>query len=154
MAAAKTVKVGVLITAEVQLLDTACVDILAMMGKDYVECLEDLPKHLAEIAPVVTISYIASSPVDSPIRLTANMKLHATHHISDPDVQPGKLDILLIPGPDPRSSFEEPVLEFVRGHFKNKSTDILSVCTGSCSAGPLVFSMDAPLAGREAYRQV
>jgi len=135
MADPKTVKVGVLIPAEAQLLDTACVDILAMMGKDYVECLEDLPKHLLQIAPVVTISYITSSPVDAPMCLTANMKLHATHHIADPDVQPGKLDILLIPGPDPRVSFEEPVLEFVRGHFQNKSTDILSVCTGIMLCG-------------------
>ncbi|PKS05421.1 hypothetical protein jhhlp_008797, partial [Lomentospora prolificans] len=135
MANSKIVKVGVFIPTDTQLLDTACVDIFGMLSKDYMEVLEDLPKHLVGIAPVVKIFYISASPVDSPLTLTAGVRMLATHHISDADVQPGKLDILLIPGPDPRTTFEEPVLEFVRAHHKQENTDILSVCTGILLCG-------------------
>lgn len=64
------------------------------------------------------------------IELTAGMNIQCTHHISDPEVQPGNLDILLVPGPDPRSTYEKSITDFLAAHAARPETDILSVCTG------------------------
>ncbi len=62
--------------------------------------------------------------------MTSQVKIECTHHLSDPEVQPGKLDIVLVPGPDPRLSWDKPVTDWLAGHGAQKETDILSVCTG------------------------
>ncbi|KAL0939320.1 ThiJ/PfpI family protein [Colletotrichum truncatum] len=138
----KVVKIGVFVPSETQLLDMACIDIFHMMSKEYLglESMELLPKHLKELAPSVQISYITSkidsaSPIttSSPklLPVTAGLRIATTHDVSHPDVQPGKLDILLVPGPDPYGTWDEDVLGFLKGHVeRSETTDVLSVCTG------------------------
>ncbi|KAI0396122.1 ThiJ/PfpI family protein [Xylariaceae sp. FL0594] len=48
--------------------------------------------------------------------LTSNLSARATHTINSPEVAPGELDILLVPGPDPSSTIPEAALEFLRAH--------------------------------------
>ncbi|KAJ6546934.1 ThiJ/PfpI family protein [Mycena capillaripes] len=138
----KPVRIGVFIPGDTQLLDMACVDIFASMSKEYLSLLPMIPRHMVDIAPSVHISYITSKAVNPSMTIpaTAGVKLQATHDISDPEVQPGTLDIVLVPGPDPSSSWEKPVLEFLAGHAKCETTDILSVCTGIflCGAAGLL----------------
>jgi len=63
------------------------------------------------------------------------MKIQCTHHLSSPEVQPGKLDIVLIPGPDPSSVVDEESKKWLAAHAAVQSTDILSVCTGAYICG-------------------
>jgi len=128
--AASQVRVGVYIPTGAQLLDTACVDIFAMMGRDYLGLLDMVPKSIVDLAPDVWISYISTTGPGTNIELTGGMKVAATHGIGDAEVQPGRLDILLVPGPDPSQQWGDDVLGFLRGHSEHKGTDILSVCTG------------------------
>lgn len=70
--------------------------------------------------------------------------------MNDPEVQPGMLDILLVPGPPPFQPFGSDILEFLKGHveFKGengKVTDVLSVCTGCC-----LLAQAGALKGKEA----
>lgn len=62
--------------------------------------------------------------------LTAGMKIELTHHFSDDEVRPGKLDIVLVPGPDPREAWAPDALAWLKAQGENEGTDILSVCTG------------------------
>ncbi|CAI4213561.1 unnamed protein product [Parascedosporium putredinis] len=130
MASSKVIHVGVLLTADTQFLDTACVDILGMLSREYLEIASGLPST----CPTVQIVYINGTADDGSdagkgvMALTSGAKLLATHRISDPEVQAGKLDILFIPGPDPRSGFAEATLQFVRDHHANANTDVLSAC--------------------------
>lgn len=49
---------------------------------------------------------------------------------------PGKLDILVIPGPDPRNTPSKEAQRFVRGHNDVKTT-IFAICTGVLVSWPL-----------------
>lgn len=73
------------------------------------------------------------------IELTASMKIELSNHFSDAEVAPGKLDVVLVPGPDPRATWGEDVLSWLRQQGANPETDILSVCTGMflCAAAGL-----------------
>lgn len=121
------VRIGVFIPSEVQLLDLACVDVFAMLSHDYLVPLQMLPSSLTDLAPEISISYIGTAPT---VPTTAQTKILTTHLISDPDVAPGKLDIVLVPGPDPFSSWGEDVKGWLRGHGERQETDVLCVCTG------------------------
>ncbi|TGJ85978.1 hypothetical protein E0Z10_g2775 [Xylaria hypoxylon] len=135
------VKIGVFVPGETQLLDLACVDLFHMMSKEYLSVIPMLPKHMLDIAPSVKIFYI-TSPEKKPsmVPLTANLNIYATHDITDAEVQPGKLDIVLVPGPEPGTSWEKPILDFLRAHSECETTDVLSVCTGIflCGAAGLL----------------
>ncbi|KZL87840.1 hypothetical protein CI238_05505 [Colletotrichum incanum] len=147
----KTVKIGVFIPSECQLLDMACIDVFAMMSKEYLRGLPMLPKHISALAPSVSFFYItapAAAGVETTeshpqklLQLTAGVKMQATHDILHPDVQPGKLDIVLVPGPDPNANWDEDVLGFLKDHAEQReATDVLSVCTGVflCGAAGLL----------------
>ncbi|KXH37545.1 ThiJ/PfpI family protein [Colletotrichum simmondsii] len=158
----KMVKIGVFMPSECQLLDMACVDVLFMMSREYLGGLPMIPKHIPNLAPSVEIYYISakacpsssSNPGSNPtpeaaehlvpplLPLTAGVKIQPTHDVSSPEVQPGMLDILLVPGPDPAASWDEETLAFLRGHAdeegeggKGRRTDVLSVCTGAFLCG-------------------
>ena len=123
----KQVKVGVFIPGECQLLDASCIDILAMASTEYLECIPFLPQHVRDLSTSVSISYISHGDI---IPMTAGFNVQATHDLSHPDVQPGKLDVLLVPGPDPSATWDKETLQFLREHAKVETTDVLSVCTG------------------------
>ncbi|KAI1352543.1 ThiJ/PfpI family protein [Xylaria sp. FL0043] len=139
--AKSAVKIGVYIPNGSQLLDLACIDVFHMMSKEYLSLLPMLPKHIVDLAPSVEILYITAPKLKSDtVPLTASLNVRATHDITDAEVQPGKLDIVLVPGPDPSDSYEQPVLDFLKAHSECKTTDVLSVCTGIylCGAAGLL----------------
>lgn len=59
---------------------------------------------LPSLAPEIKISYVGARAAGSQMDLTASLKVQLTHHFADEEVQPGKVDIILVPGPDPRES--------------------------------------------------
>ncbi|KAI9903787.1 hypothetical protein N3K66_000316 [Trichothecium roseum] len=125
------VKIGVFLPADTQLLDMACVDVYAMMGKDYLAPLTMLPKHISEAAPHVKLLYITSPGNDTmTVPTTAAVSLRATNVYTDAEVQPGELDILVVPGADPEAKWQQGALDFLYGHARCGKADILSVCTG------------------------
>lgn len=129
--ARKTFRVGVFIPTECQMLDQACIDVMATMSYEYLSLLKDmLPAAIIDLAPSVQISYIGSVQPGETIPLTASQHIACTHHYNDPAVAPGTLDAVLVPGPDPSTRFEPAVLEWLRGHGGVRDTDILCVCTG------------------------
>ncbi|KAK1755162.1 class I glutamine amidotransferase-like protein [Echria macrotheca] len=126
-----TCHIGVFLPVGSQLLDMACIDIFATMSYEYFSVLGDMaPPPILKLAPSVKISYISTVQPDEFIEMTANLKIRCTHHLSDPEVQPGKLDVVLVPGPDPRSVYDEASLAWLRGHAVYEKVDVLSVCTG------------------------
>lgn len=69
------------------------------------------------------------------IELTAGANIRCTHHMSSPEAQPGKLDIVLIPGPDPSVTVDEESKNWLAAHAAIPTTDILSICTGAYICG-------------------
>ncbi|KAL1884305.1 hypothetical protein VTK73DRAFT_3289 [Phialemonium thermophilum] len=131
-----TVRIGVFLPSGAQVLDTACVDIFGMMSIDYLGPIEGIPEPIKALAPRVTIAYIGSGDEDQKlIPMTAGMAVRATHHLSDPAVGPGELDVVLVPGPDPSLRWNPEVLDWLRAHAERPGTDILSVCTGILLCG-------------------
>lgn len=68
------------------------------------------------------------------------MKIELSNHFSDAEVAPGKLDVVLVPGADPRETWGEDALSWLRQQGATPTTDVLSVCTGIylCAAAGLV----------------
>lgn len=139
MGARKVVRIGVFVPTECQLLDASCVDILASMSHEYMSLLTDIvPTPFVDLAPSMTIHYIGSVKPGQTIDMTANHKVVATNHYSDEEVAPGKLDIVIVPGPDPNSkfeNFEKDSLQWLKKQGESPGTDILSVCTGILVCG-------------------
>ncbi len=77
-----------------------------------------------------------------PVPLTSSAKLICTHHLSDPAVQPGQLDVVLVPGQDPAINWDDKkeATDWLAAHAATPETDILSVCTGIylCGAAGLL----------------
>ncbi|KAK4097914.1 hypothetical protein N658DRAFT_433061 [Parathielavia hyrcaniae] len=139
----KTIRIGVFIPTECQLLDFACVDILGCMSHEYLTLAKDLaPGPIVGLAPNLRISYISRLQPGQAIPLTSSASVTCTHHISDPEVQPGQLDVVLVPGPDPLSNFDDirDATDWLASHAARPETDILSICTGIylCGAAGLL----------------
>ena len=133
MAPTVHLRIGVFIPTTVQLLDLSPIDLLGMLDPAYLTAC-NLPSPIVSCGTPSTIHYISTPSNGTHMELTASASLKITKTILDSEVQPGMLDILLIPGPDPKAIFEEDVLAFLRGHVdwkgEGKKTDVLSVCTG------------------------
>lgn len=128
--------IGVLIVPPIQLLDIAPIDLFAMATKEYFEACK-LPKPLLDAAiPTsdLTITYISHTGPNTTSPTTARLGLAINVGLDDPNVAPGKLDILMIPGPPPGMKPEEEVLDFVRKHV-DKGVDLLTICSGAFVAG-------------------
>jgi transcriptional regulator GlxA family with amidase domain len=133
--AVTSLRVGVLLIPPVQLLDAAALDVFGMLSPEYLTAC-GLPQPLLDLAIPVSIHYInGGSAPDSHVPMTSSATLPVTDTLTSPAVQPGQLDVLLIPGPDPNLVPNESVLDFIRGHEKANSTDFLVICTGSFPAG-------------------
>ncbi|OTA69172.1 ThiJ/PfpI family protein [Hypoxylon sp. EC38] len=125
-----TVRVGVFIPTDCQVLDAASVDIMGTMSYEYFELVSAVvPRAVIDLAPLVKIHYIGSVKAGEPIKLTSNETILATNHFSDPEVAPGKLDIVHVPGPDPFRSFPADALAWLREQANTPGVDILSVCS-------------------------
>ncbi|KAF2502879.1 class I glutamine amidotransferase-like protein [Lophium mytilinum] len=127
----KPLHIGVLILPPVQLLDISPIDLFGMLTPEYLTVC-NLPAPLLALSVPINITYISPTG-DSPALCTANVGIRIDASIASPDVAPGKLDILLIPGPEPSAVPAAPALEFVRGHVEN-GADLLNVCTGQLVA--------------------
>jgi len=146
----KPLRIGVLIHAPVQLLDLSPIDLFSMLTPDYLQACT-LPAPLVNLGIPVTIEYISSStafPPASPphlAHLTASAALRLTTHIAAPTVAPGALDIILIPGPDPRLAIPDAVGAWLRSHYDCGDVVLMSVCTGI-----FVLASSGVLEGEEA----
>ncbi|KAI0116829.1 class I glutamine amidotransferase-like protein [Daldinia grandis] len=147
-----TVRIGVFIPTMCQLLDAASVDIIGSMSFEWTGLRKTykirgiyakhhrptdmtafrhlLPKPVIDLAPITEIHYIGSVRAGEHIKVTSNESILATDHYSDAAVAPGKLDIVLVPGPDPVAHPEASALEWLRAQGDTPGVDILSVCTG------------------------
>lgn len=139
MAVAKPIRIGVFIPKTVQLLDLSPIDLFGMLDPTYLAACK-LPAPLIACGTPSEIHYISMPDSGQHIELTAHAFLRVSKTVSDPGVQPGALDILLAPGPDPSEVFDDNVLEFLRGHAtwkgqNGEQTDILSVCSGCILLG-------------------
>lgn len=126
--ATKAYKVALLLTSKVQLLDLAGIDLFGMLTKEYLTACS-LPAPLVNLGVPVEIHYVGPSGGETCQDLTASAKLHTTNSIKDDAVAPGNLDVLMIPGPDPKTIASEEVKDYILGHFQ-KGTTILCICTG------------------------
>jgi putative intracellular protease/amidase len=137
----RVIRIGVFIPTECQLLDAAGIDIFGSMSYEYLSALGKLvPQAVTDSAPSVQIHYIGSVHAGGNIPMTSNQSVVATNHYSDPEVAPGQLDIVYIPGPDPFAEFPEGGLEWLRKQAATEGVDILSVCSGIflCGAAGLL----------------
>lgn len=126
-----TIRIGVFIPNGAQTLDVACIDVLGTMSRDYFRQMSNmLPKHLVDLAPDVSFSYITSPKAGELVPLTSGMTIKATNFYTDEEVQSGKLDIVMVPGPHPEESFEEGALGWLRDQSNTPGVDVLCVCTG------------------------
>ncbi|KAI0195959.1 class I glutamine amidotransferase-like protein [Astrocystis sublimbata] len=132
----QVIRIGVFIPAGCQLLDAAAVDIFGSMSYEYVSLLGHLtPKVIIDNAPSVEIHYIGSVQAGESIPMTSNQAVVATNHYSDPEVAPGKLNIVVVPGPDPAANFDKGAIEWLRQQGATEGVDILSVCSGIMVCG-------------------
>ncbi len=129
-----SLRVGMLLIPPVQLLDAAGIDAFGMLAPDYLNAC-GLPQPLLDLAIPVSIHYISQSGPDSHVPMTSSTTLPITDSLTYPAVQPGQLDVLLIPGPDPNAIPDRAVVDFLRAHQKFDRTDFLIICTGNFPAG-------------------
>lgn len=155
----KVLRVGVFIPTDCQLLDAAGVDIFGSMSYEYLSALggDMLPPAVADSAPSVQIHYIGSVQPGERIPMTSNQAVVATNHYSDPEVAPGKLDIVYVPGPDPSGKFPEGAVQWLAQQGNTEGVDVLSVCTGIvlCGAAGLLKGKEicGPRGMQDALRQ-
>ncbi|KAG9790336.1 hypothetical protein KCU88_g1350, partial [Aureobasidium melanogenum] len=131
---ATSLRVGVLLIPPVQLLDASPIDLFGMLTPTYLQSC-GLPQPLLDLAIDVSIHYISASGPDTHAPMTSSATLPVTDGLDSPAVQPGNLDTLLIPGPDPNLVPDQSVLDFIRAHQNAAATDFLVICTGSFPAG-------------------
>lgn len=105
-----------------------------MLTPEYLTACQ-LPAPLINNAVPMTITYVSEAGAASICELTASAGLRITAGLDDPTVAAGKVDILLIPGPDPRALPSEPVMQFVRAHDASDRCVVMTVCTGVVVAG-------------------
>jgi len=127
------INVGVLLVDTIELLDVAPVDLFGILSVSYLKSRK-LPDSISSLAPSVSIVYISQDhdhshhtqvqpcTADAAIRTNRSLKSH--------DVAPGKLDILVIPGPEPWVQITPEVGAFVRGHAAQENTTIMTICLG------------------------
>ncbi|KAI0540769.1 class I glutamine amidotransferase-like protein [Xylaria digitata] len=154
----RVIRIGVFIPTDCQLLDAAGVDIFGSMSYEYLSVLGDLiSKVVVDSAPSVQIHYIGSVQPGEKIPMTSNQAIVATNHYSDPEVAPGRLDIVYVPGPDPTADFPEGALEWLSKQAATDGVDILSVCSGIflCGAAGLLKGKNicGPRGMQDALRQ-
>ncbi|KAF2683056.1 class I glutamine amidotransferase-like protein [Lentithecium fluviatile CBS 122367] len=128
--------IGVLVVPPIQLLDIGPIDLFAMATQDYFRVCK-LPQPLIDMAiptSELAITYISASGPNTTVPTTARLGLAINAGLIDPAVAPGKLDILMIPGPPPGLKPDEEELAFVRGHV-DAGVDLLTICSGVFVAG-------------------
>ena len=151
----KHLHIGVLFCGDVQLLDLAAVDLFAMCSKAYLKAC-DLPGPMIALGfDNLTFYYIGEGVATIPSEMSTrtaenrgeaflappnttlitstpslNLNMQLTHDITSAAVAPGKLDILVVPGPDPSMVPSEKMAAYILSQTTCSTTDVLTVCTG------------------------
>ena len=94
-----------------------------------------LPAPLIAGGKSMKFSYVSETGAHSTCELTASAQLRASSGLDDLEFAPEKVDVLLIPGPDPSIVLTEEVVEFVRVHYEREGMVIMTLCTGVYVAG-------------------
>ncbi|KAF4467483.1 DJ-1 family [Fusarium albosuccineum] len=124
MAIPESFKVGVATYKNLELADAACVDMVAALGRDFLDRLSrftGLDKSWVEMAPAVTIDWIHSTTEVIPTSAGLLLKPTVTYATA-----PGNYDLLLVPG----LSFEghpEGSAEFLKEAVK-QSKVVMTTC--------------------------
>lgn len=105
-----------------------------MLTPEYLTACQ-LPAPLISHGVPMTITYVSEAGAHPICELTASAGLRITAGLDDPSVAPGKVDILLIPGPNPSEVPSEPVINFVRAHTEGDRCVVMTVCTGVIVVG-------------------
>ncbi|KAJ5766855.1 ThiJ/PfpI family protein [Penicillium nucicola] len=127
-------RIGVLLVGSVQLLDLAAVDLLNMATPEYLNS-SSLAQTIVRMGRPCQIHYIGHEGAGGITTATAQMPIQLTDAPADEAVSPGKLDIVVVPGPSPKAMPPaEEYLEFLRGH-NAAGTSILGICTGAYIVG-------------------
>lgn len=125
--------IGVLLLPPVQLLDVSPVDLLGMLDPAYLASTP-LPGPLLGGAVPSTISYIGPQGAGSLASCTASATLRIDAGFDDASVAPGKLDLLMIPGPEPKAETDERAKRFIRAHVEEGRVTLMTICTGCLPA--------------------
>jgi len=127
----KNLRIGVLLVDTVQFLDAAPIDLFGMLSKSYLKS-HSFPSSVSSLGlDPVTILYISPSDDDPCLAgLTADAALRVTRSLTSSDCAPGKLDILIIPGPRPSFQISNDIKAFVQGHAAVEKTIVMTICTG------------------------
>jgi transcriptional regulator GlxA family with amidase domain len=127
-------RIGVLLVGSVQLLDLAAVDLLYMATPEYLNS-SSLTQALIDMGRPCQIHYIGQGGASNMTPATAQMSIQLTDAPTDEAVSPGKLDVVIVPGPSLKAMPPaEEYLDFVRGHYAT-GTSILGICTGTFIIG-------------------
>lgn len=129
-----SVHIGVLLLPPVQLLDVSPIDIFGMLTPLYLAATP-FPSSLKNGAVPIDITYISPLGSGALADCTASAKIGVDAGINSPEVAPGKLDILMIPGPDPGAETGDEAKEFIRGHAEREKVTLMVICTGCVPAG-------------------
>lgn len=127
--------IGVLIQPTLQILDLASVDLFGMLSTSYLDDCP-LPAPLRALAHSnLKIHYISALGSGGLQKCTADVVIQCSDPLDSPELAPGLLDVLLVPGPDPGYVPSEDERAFIKRHFdsqqaRKRGTVILSVCTG------------------------
>ena len=139
MASQGTLRIGVFIPSGAQLLDMSPIDLFGMLDPEYLEACK-LPSSLVSLGTPSEIEYISTRETGEHVPMTAKAFIRVSKTIDDPGVQAGSFHIILVPGPDPATIFDEKVRAFLKSHADwrgedGKTTDIVSVCSGCILLG-------------------
>lgn len=93
-----------------------------------------LPGPLLAGAVPITISYVGPQGAGSLASCTASATLRIDAGLDDASVAPGKLDILMIAGPEPKAETNERAKSFIRAHVEEGRVTLMTVCTGCLPA--------------------
>ncbi|TDL17777.1 class I glutamine amidotransferase-like protein [Rickenella mellea] len=120
-------QVGILLLPPVQLLDVAAVDLLGMFTPEYVKYFQDIPgmADLSKHARAMEFHYITEAGPGSHAELTGGVKFVVTDSLESV----GRLDILVVPGPEITYKTSPAVLAFLRQKYEEVST-LFTICSG------------------------
>ncbi|OGE54216.1 hypothetical protein PENARI_c006G02527 [Penicillium arizonense] len=111
----QVLRIGVLLVGSVQLLDLAAVDLLYMATPEYLNS-SSLTQALIDMGRPCQIHYIGQGGASNMTPATAQMSIQLTDAPTDEAVSPGKLDVVIVPGPSLKAMPPaEEYLDFVRG---------------------------------------
>lgn len=127
----KPFHIAILIVPPIQLLDIGPIDLFSMLIRSYfTACNFPAPLIASAIADAnLRLTYVSPDGPNSVADTTAHLGLYIDAGLDDAVVGPGKVDLLMIPGPPPGLRPSEDVLRFVRSHVE-AGVELMTICSG------------------------